>query len=176
MEIRARTEDDIAACVALARVVQRTDAYPPHLPDDLPQFVVAPEAWAAWVADVGGEVAGHVVLSPKSSEPVMRLATEATGLPVEQVGVVARLFVAPDHRRKGMGRALLAAATEEAVRRGLCPVLDVGTRFHAAIALYEGEGWTRLGEVEVEFAEQVLHEFVYAYGTLPNMRPSRYSP
>jgi GNAT superfamily N-acetyltransferase len=159
--VRPRTDDDLVACEAIARAVQRVDGYPPHLPQELRRFIAEPDALSAWVAEADGTVVGHVALHPCSSDEVMALACDATQLPVERLAVVARLFVSPDGRRAGAGRRLLSAASNDAGARGLQPILDVGTIFSAAINLYESAGWTRAGEVAVTFREMVLYEYVY---------------
>jgi GNAT superfamily N-acetyltransferase len=79
----------------------------------------------------------------------MTLASEATGRRVEELGVVARLLVSLDGRRQGIGRALLLRAAGAAVERGRSPVLDVSSRFTAAVGLYESCGWRCAGTVTV---------------------------
>ena len=160
MLVRPRTDDDLDALERVAEAVQQLDGYPPYLPAGLRSFV-AEDAVAAWVVEVDGQVAGHVALHRRSSRPVMALATEATGRPPERLGVVARLLVRPDLRRRGLGRALLSTAAGAATERGLWPVLDVGVRFAGAIALYERCGWSRAGRVTVAFGDFTFEEFVY---------------
>lgn len=92
----------------------------------------------------------------------MALACDATGRPPEQLCVVARLFVSPTDRRTGVGRALLAMASEGGHARGLWPILDVATQFDGAIRLYESCGWVRAGQVTVRFPGSLpLEELVY---------------
>jgi GNAT superfamily N-acetyltransferase len=162
-------EADWGRIDAMAREVQTHDGYPPWLPaDDVPAFIVSPDALEAWVAEVDGRLAGHVALHRRSSDPVMTLASEVLGRPAEQLGVVARLLVARDARNQGVGRALLATATDAAWVRGLWPVLDVVTEFDPAIALYESAGWTRLGRVSFSLPDgSELAELVYAAPSSP---------
>jgi GNAT superfamily N-acetyltransferase len=162
MIVRVRTDADLDKCEQLARVVHDLDGYPPYLPGDLRTFITSPDAIAAWVAEIGNEVVGHVALHPRTSAPVMALASEVTGHPAERFGVVARLLVSPGARREGAGRSLLLAAADCAVDRGLSPILDVATHFQAAITLYETCGWVRAGTVTVRFDDgAALDEFVY---------------
>lgn len=92
----------------------------------------------------------------------MALAGEATRRAPERLGVVARLLVAPVHRRKGLGGTLLGVAAQAAHARGRWPILDVARHFDAAIGLYERFGWARAGRVDVRFRDaEPLAEYVY---------------
>jgi GNAT superfamily N-acetyltransferase len=72
------------------------------------------------------------------------------------------LLVSPAARRGGVGRTLLDTAAAHAVDQGLRPMLDVATRFHGAIRLYESCGWVRAGMVSVRLgADFTLDEYVY---------------
>lgn len=158
--VRGRSDDDLDRCVEIARAVRQLDGYPPYLPGDLRSFIVS-SAIGAWVAELDGEVVGHVALHRRSSPPVMALASAATGQPPGRLGVVARLAVAPETRRRGVGGALLAAAASAAVRRGLSPVLDVAKQFGAAVSLYGRCGWACAGEVVVNLGDRTLEEYVF---------------
>ncbi|MCU1353433.1 MAG: putative GCN5-related N-acetyltransferase, partial [Acidimicrobiales bacterium] len=160
VEVRARTSADLDGCTRLAEEVEQLDDYP-GLPTDLRSFLVSPDALRVWVAEAHGEIVGHVALHSKSSDPVMALAGEATGRGAEGLGVVARLLVAPTARRSGLGRTLLHTAASEAIRQDRWPILDVVTYLQGAIALYEGCGWRRAGQVTVRFDVGEIDEFVY---------------
>jgi GNAT superfamily N-acetyltransferase len=151
--VRPRTDQDLEACVELARVVQELDGYPPYFPPDvrgfLGAFLTPPgDVLQAWVAEDFGQIVGHVALHRRSTDPVLALASETLGQPTEKLGVVARLFVSPTARHRGVG---------------LFPILDVVTQFHDAIRLYERRGWIRAGQVTVRFEEEgfSLDEVVY---------------
>jgi ribosomal-protein-alanine N-acetyltransferase len=59
---------------------------------------------------------------------------------------VLTFCVAQEARRKGLGLALLEAACRVARERGATHVfLEVGARNHAAIALYQGRGFSEVG-------------------------------
>jgi GNAT superfamily N-acetyltransferase len=56
-----------------------------------------------------------------------------------------RMFVMPAFRGQGIGRAIVAALEGEARVLGVSRVvLETGTRLDRAIALYEGQGYSRI--------------------------------
>ena len=58
--------------------------------------------------------------------------------------ILEDLFVAPQARRRGVGRALLHAAVEHARASGAAAIfLETARENLAAQALYESQGWTR---------------------------------
>ena len=158
--VRTRNDDDLDRCVEIARSVHRLDGYPPYLPGDLRTFIASP-AICAWVAELDGRVVGHVALHRHSSLQVMALASAATRQPTDRLGAVARLVVAPEARRRGIGRALLTTAASAAVERGLSPILDVARQFGGAVSLYEHCGWACAGVVAVPLGDAILEELVY---------------
>jgi len=161
--VRRRTDDDLDACEALARTTHLVDGYPAYVrDDDFRHFVARPGALAAWVAEIEGTLVGHVALHSQTTEPAMQLARSHLDVSLEQLGVIARLLVAPDARRLGVGSALLRTATAEARARDLEPMLDVVTRHSAAMALYENAGWLRVGTVTLVLPDgSSLDEHVY---------------
>jgi GNAT superfamily N-acetyltransferase len=159
--VRERTESDLDACLELARVVNETDDYPVYLPADLRSFLFPAQAIAAWVAEIDGHIVGHVALHQRGNDTVMQVVADVTGLPADRFGVVARLIVAPEARRLGVGRVLLQTAADDAVDRGLQPMLDVVTRHSAAVRLYEDAKWIRVAEVVVQFGDVEVEELVY---------------
>ena len=160
--LRERTEADLAGCEQLARAVRERDGYPHYLPGDLTEFVAVPDAYGAWVAEQDGRIAGHIALLPHTASGPMALASAATGQPASRLGVVSRLLVAPAARRDGVGRRLLEQSWQQAVSRGLWPVLDVAADLTGAIRLYESCGWVRAGAVTVTFRDgNSLDEYVY---------------
>ncbi|MBA5776632.1 GNAT family N-acetyltransferase [Stappia sp. F7233] len=79
------------------------------------------------------------------------------------------IFVKPKHRRKGVGKMLLAALVERARREG-APVieLEVAENNERAISLYEGYGFTVTRRVGIGF----LRRFFPFSALLRMQRPS----
>jgi GNAT superfamily N-acetyltransferase len=162
MLIRPRRGGDIAACVELLREIHQLDSYPRYLPADPESFLLEEDAYGCWVAELDGAVVGHVALVKRTSAAAMKIAADALGRPDDELAVVARLFVSGRARRSGAGRGLLGTATAAAIALGRWPVLDVTTDAAAAVALYEGSGWTRVGTATIRFGDgHTLDEHVY---------------
>lgn len=161
MQVRPRTPSDVDECVRIAEAVHDQDGYPAYLATSFKDFIVTDDALATWVAEHDGAVIGHAALHRHTIPDVLTIASDALGRPIDQLGVVARLFVDPERRQLGAGDALLEQATLEARSRGLWPILDVCSDFTAAITLYERRGWTRVGHVDLVFGDLALTELVF---------------
>jgi len=145
-ELLPRREEHRAALVALLESVRDHDGYP-HATTDLEAFLFPPTMRRAWVATAGGALVGHVGLASTALPGVIdRAATSLDLLPARCV-VVARLFSAPSQRGRGIGRALLDHAAQEAAAEGLVAVLDTAVDNQAGLALYRGAGWVEHGEL-----------------------------
>ena len=163
MEISQRDQSLLSALEDVARRVHSLDGYPPYMPDDdFAGFLNSNESIGAWVATVRQRPIGQVALHTGSSAEVMALACNSLGVSADTIAVVARLVVDPDYRRTGVAARLLDVAASSASDRGLLPILDVVDQFRPAIALYEREGWTRLGTVTVQLPDGTsISERVY---------------
>jgi GNAT superfamily N-acetyltransferase len=150
--IRTRTVADEPRCLALLREVRASDGYPVHLADAT-RFLQPPSELRAWVATVQDRIVGHVALHHDPRSTALAATCAATGLAPDDVVTVSRLFVAASVRRTGVARKLLARATREAHAMRRQPILDVVASSRGAIALYEREGWTRVGELTWHFPE-----------------------
>jgi ribosomal protein S18 acetylase RimI-like enzyme len=174
--LRDRTDDDLAGCVELTRAVHKRDGYPHYLPGDLRDFLVMPDAYGVWVTEQDRQIVGHVALRQRTAPAAMDLASAATGQPASQLAVISRLLVVPAARRAGIGRQLLDHSWQQAVSRGLWPVLDVAADLTGAIRLYESCGWVRAGAVTVTFrAGGSLDEYVYLGPPPPGRSPAALS-
>lgn len=154
MLVRRKTASDEAQCVNLLLQVHQADGYPLYLPEDVPAFITPDYEVAAWVAECAGAVIGHVALHRAAVDPTLAAAQRATGLPAERLAVVSRLFTSPSVRRAGIGRTLLRFATQQAKQDGQRAVLDVGKTLRAPVALYEAEGWQRVGSLELDLGDR----------------------
>lgn len=95
---------------------------------------VAPDRGAFLIAKLGGR--------PVGCGAVRRVDASRRGSPA---GELKRMYVAPDVRGRGVGRALVLALEAEARRIGLGRlVLETGVRQEAALRLYEGMGFERI--------------------------------
>lgn len=140
--IRAREPEDLRGCVVILRRVHEISGYPSGWPQDPGRWLTPAGQVAAWVAEIYGQLAGHVALFQGVRNECLM---QATGRDASELGGIARLYVDPGTRRKGLARALLEAATSHARARGLQPVLDVVDGSQPAIALYERSGWELAG-------------------------------
>ena len=149
--IRDRVSDDGAACLDLLLRVHARDGYPLHLPPErVAGFFMTQADVAAWVVELDGRVVGHVALRRGPDDPTLVAVHRALGVPQQELLMVSRLFVDPDVRRAGVGRALLRHATAHASAMGRRAVLDVGQTLSTAVALYESEGWVRVDDLHLE--------------------------
>lgn len=124
--LRPAADLDLADVVAMERVCY-SDPWPASSFASLPSndrvcFVVAREANAGKL--VGFAIAWHVM----------------------NEGELANLAVAPEHRRNGIGRALLEAVTTDALGRGTSELyLEVRESNNAARELYGAAGFDEVG-------------------------------
>ena len=128
-----------AATVADAPFVQRI------VFDSLRSFGIEPEPEGldADVVAFGTKEAGHVaeLVALIDDAIVGCVALSDRG---NRVAYLSKLFVDEHARGRGIGRALLLAAHDEATRLGFVEIrLQTRSIFTAACALYEANGWTR---------------------------------
>ncbi len=111
---------------------------------------LAPErAVAFWHASLSEVAAGRrIVLGARDGGVLVGTVTLAFATPENQPhrADLQKLLVAPSHRRRGIGRQLMANAESRAARAGrTLLVLDTAT--DEAARLYEATGWNRVGEI-----------------------------
>ena len=145
------TDLDVLADVLV--LVHACDGYPVEGVDDARAWVELPEALGQWTALLRNRPVGHVALLRPALEDGAPALLAAEGGPVDRVAVLARLFVSPNARGKGIANALMAAAESNAHQMQLGLVLDVLTKDRRALQLYEARGWRRLGRIVHQFGE-----------------------
>jgi ribosomal protein S18 acetylase RimI-like enzyme len=175
----ARPADAEAMARAHARSWRAT--YTGLLPDVVIDDVVASEVaraerWRAWLADpgrpgdafvaeLGGRVVGFVFWG-RSEEPGARLAPADGDLGDEHAaaGEVQAIYLDPEAFGRGVGRALLAAASDAIRAQGLDrAVLWVLASNRRARRFYEAAGWHADGRTKTdERPGGVLYEVRYS--------------
>jgi len=134
LTIRAATEADIGALVGLmidfyGEANFALSAAPPTRAFET--LLAAPRLGAVWLAEEDGLAVGHVVLT-------LAFSMEFGGLR----GFIDDLYVRPVARGRGTGAALLAAARDGAVARGLRALcVETGLADHPARGLYARAGY-----------------------------------
>ncbi len=144
--IRPFTDDDLTGAATALVEVHDTDGYPVEGVDDPEAWIKSEGVLAAWIAESGGRVVGHVAVTKPQGEAAADLWAEQSGDDVDRIGVLARLFVVQSARKQAAGRRLIEAAMSHARALGLRLVLDVMEKDAAAIRLYERLGWRKIGE------------------------------
>ena len=92
--------------------------------------------WPALVAAEDDTVLGYATIGPFRPQPGFRFTGEHA------------VYVAPDARRRGVGRALVAAVLERAAGRGLRVVIAaVSGDNPGSLALHEGLGFREVGRL-----------------------------
>ncbi|WP_328581432.1 GNAT family N-acetyltransferase [Streptomyces sp. NBC_00370] len=144
--VRPITDDDVTGAAKALVEVHATDGYPVEGVED-------PEAWVrpsgvvqAWVAVADDRVVGHVAITRPQGEDAVALWRERSAEDDESIGVLARLFVVREARKRATGEALMRAAMDYAADHSMRLALDVMTKDSAAIRLYERLGWQNIGE------------------------------
>jgi GNAT superfamily N-acetyltransferase len=123
-----------------------------------PHSAEVAELLATYFAEIaqtfGYDHAGAVATTPEDFEPPrgrFLIVRDDSGTPVGCGGVrlidpdtaeVKRMWLHPETRGRGLGRALLAALEEAAVDLGASRgVLDTNSALVSALTLYRGAGW-----------------------------------
>ena len=150
--VRTATRGDERRLAALDRATWSPAVAPAPLWDEDADFFAKDPPEDVLVAELDGEVVGYVRLRRPTDLPSHRHVRQVNGLAVD-----------PAVRRRGVGRALLLAAIDEARRRGARRLtLQVLGTNHGALALYTGCGFevegVRRGEflLDGEYVDDVL--------------------
>jgi len=146
--VRERTADDIPVLADVLAAQQPHSGYPRNWPLPFPveSFIARADEDAAWVAELGDRVVGHVAVSRVEPGLEADLWTAGAGRPREELAAVAVLFVDHTVVGQGIGTALLATAVDAIRGSGRTPVLDVVQETASAVELYRRTGWQVVGE------------------------------
>lgn len=155
---------------ALALVeVHGSDGYPVEGVADPHGWLTGGHVLQAWVADLDGDVVGHVAISePRDDDAAAQMWVNTPEGAATHPAVLNRLFVTKRARGYAIGTQLLQTATEYAEAMGRRLVLDVMTKDTAAIRLYERLGWRRLGVTEHDSGHGLVPAFCYV-GPAPSV-------
>jgi GNAT superfamily N-acetyltransferase len=167
MNTRVRRPSDLDACTAVLAAVHAADGYPRYWPADPHAWLTPSLLLQAWVAEIAEVVVGHVALGEAEDATAAAVWSRTSGLPVDRLAVVSRLFVAPQARGFGLGTGLLHTACSTAVSSRLRPALEVLDHDRAAIALYERVGWQRVASAQAAWARNQGEYAVVHYYLAP---------
>ena len=152
--IRPRRDDDVPALVEILVRQQPETRYPFHWPSDrAPEdFIRRPGELEAWVAELEGAVVGHVAIQSVADDDALgEVWATAHSAPIAALRCISVLFADRRLARRGIGSALLARATDQALAGGGAPVLDVVAEHHEPRHLYLGRGWVEVGRARPEW-------------------------
>lgn len=167
LRVRERQQSDVEACIDLLWRVHKRDSYPARWPNHPEGWLTPSRQEHAWVATGSGSiVVAHAAMFSLARHPMSEICVAATNLPEPRLAVLSRLLVDPTMRGRGLARALIQAAENQAHSENRRLVLDVGQYNTAAIALYEHLGWQRIGELR-QGPTRDIPVYVYAAPSVP---------
>lgn len=142
--VRPRRPGDLRRLVELLAEQQPTSRYPLRWPLPFPaeDFVVRAGEEAAWVAEVDGDLAGHVAVTQVEQGLA---AAFRRACPGQELASVSALFTGLAARGRGVGGRLLDTAVAAVRGSRRVPVLDVVPTNSTAVAVYRHRGWVEVG-------------------------------
>lgn len=162
---RPRCDVDIPALIDILARQQAETQYPFRWPPDrAPEhFLRRPSEIEAWVAELGGNVVGHVAIQSVADDELGQMWAAAHGVPITELRCISVLYADRRLLRRGIGSALLARATQRALADGGAPVLDVVAGHLDAVSLYLSRGWHEVGRFRPEWlpaSEDPVHAMI----------------
>ncbi|KAI0407583.1 acyl-CoA N-acyltransferase [Xylaria palmicola] len=137
--VRPRRDGDLLACVDIMRAVYRDSGYPVGGVDNALEGLRKDDrAWVAEEAD--GSVVGHVAMNG-AIETCPNVARWLDEHPRDNAAMLARLFVRPGSRKRGVATRLVRAVEDEARGQGRRLLILALVKDQDAIRLYQRLGW-----------------------------------
>jgi GNAT superfamily N-acetyltransferase len=160
--VRARQPDDLPVLVGLLGEQQAASSYPIRWPMPFPveRFLVRRTELCAWVAEVDGEVVGHVAVTEVDRDLADAFLTATGTREPADVAMVSVLFTGTAARGLGAGGRLLDTAVAWIRERRRVPVLDVVPTHHLAAAMYARRGWVEVGRTRFAWQADDLPDVV----------------
>lgn len=153
--VRPRRSEDLPVLGRVLTEQQPRTAYPLRWPLPIPieDFLVRPGEERAWVAELDGEVVGHVAVYALDDPMAAAFAAAAfaAAAVTEEIAELAVLFVGTTAIGTGVGGLLHDTAVAWIRSTGRLPVLDVAPAHDRALALYRRRGWREVGEASPPF-------------------------
>lgn len=150
--IRPRTENDIAECVSTLHLVYDDNGYPINGVDNAYQFLTGGAIKHAWVAELDGQIIGHITVSEATTSDVsVVLWRQIHPNDKGKLAVLGRLFVHPQGRGGGVAAGLINTALKHAKQTGERLILFSLIKDQAAIQLYEKLGWEQFGTTTFKY-------------------------
>lgn len=148
-DIKIRTSDDLAGCIACLKRVYAKDHYPVQGVADAQAFLDGSGIQKAWIAQENSIIIAHLAVSEATDGDLSAAAWWQTH-PGAKIAVLGRLFVDPDSRGSGVAAHLIDQAVAWASDQEIRLVLFALEKDRAAARLYERLGWTH-------FSTQTYH-------------------
>lgn len=110
--VRPRVTEDMDHVLATMRPVHEHDGYPSAWPKNALGWLTPRGILGAWVAIVDSRIIGHVAVGRVFDDEDDCYLVQCSGLSVDEIAEVKRLFVEPSARGMGAATQLLAKAVE----------------------------------------------------------------
>lgn len=183
LTIRPRREADFPALEILLVKQQAASEYPIiwPLPTPIRDFIKRKNERHAWVAEVDGEVLGHIAVMTVSDDGHgsedfihhwqnghVEHGSTKTAPEVHQLFLIGVFFTDLDRSGSGIGHHLFQTAVEQAWKDGY-PVLDVLSTHPGPRDFYIKRGWRVVGKERVPWDPKVPREALALVATRPKV-------
>lgn len=166
VEVRPFVAEDLDPLARVLVEVHATDRYPVEGVDDPRVWLQLDSPLGQWTALLDEAPVGHVAMLQAvlaEDGAAAQLAVQ-DGTPIEQVAVLARLFVAPSARKRSVATRLMETVERAARSADLRLVLDVMTKDRTALEIYRKRGWQPIGSFEHQYGDNQRTQAVALLG------------